>query len=71
MIREFYTASGREKIRSSELIDCESLLSRRRKRSFGTEQFLTRHFRSILDALESGDLGDVAWSLSLKIRRMV
>ena len=27
----------------------------------GTGEFLTRHFRRILDGLETGDLGNVAW----------
>ena len=61
MIREFYTASGREKVGSYRLIDCESLLSRLRAGRLGTEKFLARHFRIILGAMEGGDLGNVAW----------
>ena len=44
------------------LIDCESLFSRLRAGCLGAETFLTRHFRSILGALDSGDLGNVAWT---------
>ena len=61
MISEFYMALGHEKIRSCGLLGSESLLSRLRAGRLGAEKFLTRHFRSILDALESGDLGNVAW----------
>ena len=61
MISEFFAALGREKIRFFGLIDCESLLSHLRTGRFGTEKVLTRHFRSILDALVSRDLGNVAW----------
>ena len=61
MIREFYTALGRNKLASYGLIDCESLPSHLRAGRLGTEKFLTRHFRSILDALEGGDLGNIAW----------
>ena len=60
-IREFFLALGRERIRSYGLIDCESLLSHLRTGRLGTEKFFTRHYRSILDALESGGLGNVAW----------
>ena len=61
MIREFYGPLGHPKIRAYGLIDCEKLLSHLRTGRLGTEKFLTRHFRSILDAVESGDLGNVAW----------
>ena len=61
MIREFYVPLGHAKLRAYGLIDCESLLSHLRTGPLGTETFLTRHFRSILDALERGDLGNVAW----------
>ena len=61
MIREFYTALGREKLGSYGLIDCESLLSHLRTGRLRTEKFLTRHFRSILGAMGGGDLGNVAW----------
>ena len=61
MIREFFTALGHEKIRSYGLIDCESLLPHLRTERLGTEKFGARQFRSILDALGSGDLGNVAW----------
>ena len=61
MIRGRYAALEHEKIGLSGLIDCESLLPHLRTGRSGTEKFLTRHFGSILDALEGGDLGDVAW----------
>ena len=61
VIREFYTALGHKQLASYTLIDCESLLSHLRTGRRGTEKFLTRHFRSILDALEGGDLGNIAW----------
>ena len=61
VIRAFYPALGREKIRSYGLIDCESLLSHLRTGRLGTEKVLTRHSRSMLDSLESGDFGHVAW----------
>ena len=61
MIREFYGPLGHQKLPAYGLIDCESLLSHLRTGRLGTEKFLTRHFRSILDAVESGDLGNVAW----------
>ena len=61
MIREFYIALGHEKIRSYELIDCECLLSHLRTGRFGTEELLTRHFHSILDAQECKALGNVPW----------
>ena len=61
MIREFYTALGREKLGSYGLIDCESLLWHLRTGRLGTEKFLTRNFRIILGAMEGGDLGNVAW----------
>ena len=61
MIREFYSARGREKLGSYGVIDCESLLSRLRTGRIGTEKFLTRHLRSILDATESGNLGNAVW----------
>ena len=61
MIREFYGPLGHQQLPAYGLIDCESLLSHLRTGRLGTEKFLTRHFRSILDAVESGDLGNVAW----------
>ena len=61
MIRDSYTALGQKKLASYELIDCESLLSHLRTKQLGTEKFLTRLLRSILGALESGDLGNIAW----------
>ena len=61
MIREFYEPLGHAKLRAYGLIDCESLLSHLRTGRLGTEKFVTRHFLSIMDALESGDLGNVAW----------
>ena len=60
MIREVYTTLGHEKLGSYCLIDCESLLSYLRRGRLGTEKFLTRQFRSILDAAEGGDFGNVA-----------
>ena len=63
MIREFFMALGHEKLGSYELIDCESLLSHRRTGRLGAGEVLTRHFRSIADAMGSGDLGNVAWIL--------
>ena len=56
-----FTELGREKLGSYGLIDCESSLSRLRTGRIGTEKFLTRHFRIILDAMAGGDLGNVAW----------
>ena len=53
-------ASGHEKIRPYGLSDCESLLSRLPTGRIGTGEFPSRHFRSTADALESGDLGNVA-----------
>ena len=61
MIREFYTALGRKKLAPYELIGCESPLSHLRTGRLGAEKSLTRHFRSILGALASGDLGNIAW----------
>ena len=61
MIKDFYAPLGHAEIRSYGLIDCESLLSHLRTGRLGTEKFLTRHFRSIMDALESGALGNIAW----------
>ena len=61
MIREFYEPLGHAKIRAYGLIDCESLLSHLRTGRLGAEKFLTRHFRSIMDAVGGGDLGNVAW----------
>ena len=62
IISEFYMALGHEKIRSYGLIGCENLLSRLRTGRPGAGKFLTRHFPSFLDALESGDLRNVAWA---------
>ena len=56
-----FSASRREKIRSYGLIDCESLLSHLLTGPLGVGESLSRHFRCISDALESGDLGYVAW----------
>ena len=61
MLSEFFVAPGHAKIRSYGLIDCGSLLSHLRTGRHGAEKFLTRHCRSIMDAMESGDLGNVAW----------
>ena len=61
MIRDFDGPLGHAKIRAYGLIDCESLLPHLRTGRLGAEKFLTRHFRSIMDAVESGDLGNVAW----------
>lgn len=61
MIKDFYAPLGHAEIRSYGLIDCESLLSHLRTGRLGTEKFLTRHFRSIMDALGSGALGNIAW----------
>ena len=61
MIKDFYAPLGHAKIRAYGIIDCESLLPHLRTGRLGTEKFLTRHFRSITDALGSGDLGNVAW----------
>ena len=61
MIREFCIALGHEKLGPHGLIDCESLLLHLRTGRLGTEKLLTRHFRIILDAMEDGDLGNVAW----------
>ena len=61
MIKDFYAPLGHAEIRSYGLIDCESLLSHLRTGRLGTEKFLTRHFRSIMDALENGALGNIAW----------
>ena len=61
VLGEFCVALGHEKIRSYGLIDCESLLSLLRSGRLGAGGFLTRRFRSIMRALVSGDLGDVAW----------
>ena len=52
-------ALGHEKLRPYGLIDCDSLLSHLRTGRLGTGKILTRHFRSILGAMEGGDLGDV------------
>ena len=60
MIRGFYEPLGHATIRAYGLTDCESLLPHLPTGRLGAEKFLTRHFRSILDALESGDLGNVA-----------
>ena len=57
----FFVAFGQEKIGSCGLIDCESLSSHLRTGRLGTKKLLTQHFRSILDALGSGDLGNAAW----------
>ena len=62
MIMDFYAPLGHAKIRAYGIIDCESLLSHLRTGRLGTEKFLTRHFRSIMDALDGGDLGNVAWT---------
>ena len=61
MIKDFYAPLGHAKIRAYGVIGCESLLPHLRTGRLGTEKFLTRHFRSIMDALDSGDLGNVAW----------
>ena len=61
MIKVCYAPLGHAKIRAYGIIGCESLLSRPRTGRLGTEKFLTRHFRSIMGALDSGDLGNVAW----------
>ena len=61
MIKDFYGPLGHAKIRAYGIIDCESLLSHLRTGRLGTGKFLTRHFRSIMDALDGGDLGNVAW----------
>ena len=60
LIREFFSALGHEKLGSFGLIDCGSLLLRNRAGRLGTEKFPTRHFRIVLDAMECGDLGNVA-----------
>ena len=62
IIREFYVALGYEKLGSYWLIDCESLLSHLRTGRLGPEKFPTRNFRSVLGAMEGGDLGSIAWN---------
>ena len=61
MIRAFYGAFGRDSLPSYGIFDCESLLSHLRTGKLGTEKFLTRRFRSIMDALETGSLDNAAW----------
>ena len=61
MINEFYVALRHEKLRLYGLIDCGSLLYTLRTGRLGAGGFLTRHFRSITDAMEAGDPGYVAW----------
>ena len=62
VISEFFLTLGREEIRSYKLIDCESSLPYLRTWCLGAANFLTRHFRSISDALASGGIGNVAWA---------
>ena len=62
MIGEIYVAIGHEKILPYGLIDCESLLSHFLTGRSGAGKFLPRRFRSIMGALETRDLGNVAWT---------
>ena len=62
MLSEFSVGRGHEKIRSYGSIDRESLLSHLRAGRLGAGKFLSRHFRGIMAASETGDLGNVAWT---------
>ena len=61
LIREFYAPFVGLSPGMVGMEDCESLFSHLRNKKMVTEKYLIRHFLSIQQALEDGDLENVYW----------
>ena len=61
LLREFYAPFSHISPGMVGMEDCESLFTHLKNRKMVTEKYLARHFLSIQQFLEDGELGNVYW----------